>query len=98
MAETAHAAHMAGHTAEGAPRRDFLTLATGALGAVGVATFIWPFIDSMNPAADVLALSSTEVDIGPIQEGRAITVGWRGKPIFVRHRTAKDVQEARAVN
>ena len=98
MAETAHAAAMAGHTEDGATRRDFLTLATGALGAVGVAAFIWPFIDSMNPAADVLALSSTEVDISPIQEGQAITVVWRGKPIFVRHRTAKDVQEARAVN
>jgi ubiquinol-cytochrome c reductase iron-sulfur subunit len=98
MAETAHAAAMAGHDDEGATRRDFLTLATGALGAVGVAAFIWPFIDSMNPAADVLALSATEVDLSPLQEGQAITVVWRGKPIFVRHRTAKDVQEARAVN
>jgi ubiquinol-cytochrome c reductase iron-sulfur subunit len=52
----------------------------------------------MNPAADVLALSSTEADLSPLQEGQAITVVWRGKPIFVRHRTAKDVQEARAVN
>jgi ubiquinol-cytochrome c reductase iron-sulfur subunit len=98
MAETAHAAHMAGHTEEGETRRDFLTLATGALGAVGVAAFIWPFINSMNPAADVLALSSTEADLSPLQEGQAITVVWRGKPIFVRHRTAKDIQEARAVN
>jgi len=52
----------------------------------------------MNPAADVLALSSTEVDLTPLQEGQAITVVWRGKPIFVRHRTQKDIQEARSVN
>ena len=98
MAENAAPAHLAGHTEEGGTRRDFLTLATGALGAVGAVAFIWPLINSMNPAADVLALSSTEADLGPVQEGQAITVVWRGKPIFIRHRTAKDIQEARAVN
>ena len=98
MAETAHAAAMAGHSEDGATRRDFLTLATGALGAVGVAAFIWPFINSMNPAADVLALSSTEVDLSPLQEGQAITVVWRGKPIFLRHRTAAEIKEAQDVN
>jgi ubiquinol-cytochrome c reductase iron-sulfur subunit len=98
MAETATPASVAGHSEDGETRRDFLTLATGALGAVGAAAFLWPFINSMNPAADVLALSSTDVDISPIQEGQAITVVWRGKPIFVRHRTAKDIEEARKVN
>ena len=98
MAETAAPAHIGADSEEGGTRRDFLTLATGALGAVGAIAFIWPFIDSMNPAADVLALSSTEADLSPLQEGQAITVVWRGKPIFVRHRTAKDIQEARAVN
>jgi ubiquinol-cytochrome c reductase iron-sulfur subunit len=98
MAETATPASVAGHTEDGETRRDFLTLATGALGAVGAAAFLWPFINSMNPAADVLALSSTDVDISPIQEGQAITVVWRGKPIFVRHRTAKDIDDARKVN
>jgi ubiquinol-cytochrome c reductase iron-sulfur subunit len=96
MAETAPAT--VGHSEDGETRRDFLTLATGALGAVGVAAFIWPFINSMNPAADVLAVSSTEVDLSPVQDGQAITVVWRGKPIFIRHRTAKEIQEAQAVN
>ena len=85
-----------GH-ADGVPKRDFLKLTAGAMAAVGVGAFAWPFIDSMNPAADVLALSSTEVDIKPIVEGQAITIMWRGKPVFVRHRTAKEIEEARAV-
>jgi ubiquinol-cytochrome c reductase iron-sulfur subunit len=51
----------------------------------------------MNPSADVLALSSTEVDLSPIAEGQAVTVIWRGKPIFVRHRTPEEIDEARSV-
>lgn len=75
-------------------RRDFLMLTTGAVGALGVAYFAWPFIDSMNPAADVLAQSSIDVDLSPIPEGQAITVVWRGKPIFVRHRTSAEIKTA----
>jgi len=94
-AAAGHGGH-GGH-ADGVPKRDFLKLTAGAMAAVGVGAFAWPFIDSMNPAADVLALSSTEVDIKPIVEGQAITIMWRGKPVFVRHRTAKEIEEARAV-
>jgi ubiquinol-cytochrome c reductase iron-sulfur subunit len=82
---------------EGGTRRDFLNLATTAFTAVGVGAIAWPFIASMNPAADVLALASTDVDLGPIQAGQAITVVWRGKPVFVRHRTPEEIQTARAV-
>jgi ubiquinol-cytochrome c reductase iron-sulfur subunit len=78
-------------------RRDFLYLATGAFGAVGAAAAVWPFIDQMNPAADVLAVSSTEVDLAPIKLGQRITVVWRGKPVFILHRTAKQIDAARAV-
>ena len=78
-------------------RRDFLLLTTGAVGALGVAYFAWPFLDSMNPAADVLAQSTIDVDLSPIPEGQAITVVWRGKPIFVRHRTAAEVKAAEQV-
>ena len=78
-------------------RRDFLTLVTTAFGAAGVATALWPFISSMNPARDVLAAASTDVDLDPIAEGQSITVLWRGKPVFVRHRTAAEVAAARAV-
>jgi ubiquinol-cytochrome c reductase iron-sulfur subunit len=76
-------------------RRDFLIVATGAVGAVGAALSVWPLIDSMNPSADVLALASTEVDISPIQVGQAITVTWRGKPVFIRHRGVDEIKVAR---
>src|SRR5436309_8651708 len=78
-------------------RRDFLILATTAVGAIGVASMAWPFIDQMNPSADVLALSTTEVDLAPIAVGQAITVKWRGKPVFIRHRTPEEIKEAESV-
>ncbi len=83
---------------EGESRRDFLLIATGAMGAVGTALAIWPIIDTMNPAADVLAVSTTEVDLSPIEEGQSITVVWRGKPVFIRHRTAEEIETARSVD
>ncbi len=79
-------------------RRDFLMIASGAFAAVGAGAVAWPMIDQMNPDASALALSSTEVDLAPIAEGQAITVMWRGKPVFIRHRTAKEIQEAEAVD
>ena len=78
-------------------KRDFLKLLTGSAAVIGAASLAWPFIDSMNPAGDVLALSSVDVDITPIVEGQAITVVWRGKPIFVRNRTPKEIKEAEDV-
>ncbi len=78
-------------------RRDFLYVAAGGLGAVGVAGFVWPLIDQMNPSQDVLALSSIEVDLSGIEVGQSITVSWRGKPVFIRHRTEAEITEAKAV-
>lgn len=78
-------------------RRDFLYIATGAVGAVGAALVAWPFIHQMNPDRSVLALASTEVDLAPIAEGQMITIKWRGNPVFVRHRTAKEIEAAKAV-
>ncbi len=78
-------------------RRDFLGIATLATSAVGAGAFIWPIIDSMNPSADVLALSSSEVDISTIEVGQSITLKWRGKPVFIRHRTAGEIAEAESV-
>lgn len=83
---------------EGDTRRDFLLYATTAVGVAGTAMAVWPFISSMNPAADTLAMSTTEVDISSIAEGQAITVTWRGKPVFIRHRTAAEIEAAKAVN
>ena len=79
-------------------RRDFLQLSTVTIGAVGTAAFIWPFIKSMNPAEDTLALGSTEVDISDINVGEAVTVKWRGKPVFIRRRTSDEIQEAKSVD
>jgi len=78
-------------------RRDFLYIATGAVGAVGVALTAWPFISQMNPDASVLALASVELDLSPIAEGQAITLKWRGNPVFIRHRTQAEIDAAKAV-
>ncbi|MDF2235843.1 ubiquinol-cytochrome c reductase iron-sulfur subunit [Albimonas sp. CAU 1670] len=78
-------------------RRDFLYIATAAAGAVGVGAAVWPAIDQMNPSADVLALASINVDISALEEGSQLTVKWRGKPVFIRYRTEKEIEEARAV-
>ncbi len=94
MADTA--THVENKTEGGESRRDFLLLATSAVGAAGVAGAIWPFVDSMNPSADVLALSTTEVDISQIEEGQSVTVIWQKKPVFIRHRTADEIEKARA--
>jgi ubiquinol-cytochrome c reductase iron-sulfur subunit len=83
-----------GDSCEG--RRDFLIMTAGALGAVGTAAVVWPMVQSMNPAADVLAMASTEVDLAQVKEGESITTVWRGKPVFIRYRTAKEIEEARA--
>jgi len=96
MADSKAATAGHGHHGADATRRDFLMVATGALGAIGAVGAIWPFISQMNPSADVLALSSVEVDMAPVQEGQAIKVMWRGKPVFVRHRTKEEIEKARA--
>jgi len=83
---------------KGATRRDFLYLTAGAMGAVGVGSAVWPLVDSMNPAADVLALATTEVDISKVAVGQAITVVWEGKPVFIRHRTPEEIKAAEDVN
>ncbi len=87
-----------GHgTAPTATKRDFLKLVAGAGAVVGLGAIVWPLVDSMNPAGDVLALSSVEVDLAPISVGMGITTVWRGKPIFVRHRTADEIKTVEAV-
>lgn len=80
----------------GETRRDFLYLTAGAMGAVGTAVAIWPLIDSMNPAADALAVSSTELDLAPIEVGQRVTVVWRGQPVFIDHRTVEQIARAKA--
>ena len=80
-------------------RRDFLYIATASLGAVGAAATVWPLIAQMNPDASTIAAGAPiDVDLGPITEGQVIKVFWRGKPIFISHRSKKEIEEARAVN
>ena len=79
-------------------KRDFLIVSTYAMAGIGAASFAWPLIDQMNPAADTLALASTEIDLSSLEEGQAITVKWRGKPVFIRRRTPEEISEAKAVS
>ena len=78
-------------------RREFLYLATGAFAAIGAVNVAWPLIDQMNPDASTLALASVEIDLSGIEIGQSLTVKWRGKPIFIRHRTADEIAQAKAV-
>ena len=78
-------------------RRDFLVVAGNAFAAVGAASLIWPFVQQMNPDASAKALASVEVDLSPYKEGQAGTALWRGKPLFIRHRTKEEIEAAAKV-
>ncbi|MDF0599386.1 ubiquinol-cytochrome c reductase iron-sulfur subunit [Psychromarinibacter sp. C21-152] len=79
-------------------RRDFLYYATAGAGAVTVGAAVWPLVNQMNPSADVQALSSIRVDISGVSEGTQLTVKWLGKPVFIRHRTQDEIEQARSVD
>ncbi|TAH65893.1 MAG: ubiquinol-cytochrome c reductase iron-sulfur subunit [Rhodopseudomonas palustris] len=80
-------------------RRDFLYIATGAVAAVGAAAVVWPLVTQMNPDASTIAAGAPiEVDLGPVAEGQEIKVFWRGKPIYIMHRSAQQIEEARTVS
>ena len=79
-------------------RRSFIHQASGAMGVVAVSAAGWPLIDQMNPSKDVEALATIEVDISSLSEGQSKTVLWRGKPIFIRRRTKKEIDEAAEVD
>ncbi len=77
-------------------RRDFLFYATAGAGAVATGAAVWPLINQMNPSADVRGLSSIFVDVSAVEVGTQLTVKWRGKPVFIRRRTAEEIEAARA--
>ena len=93
MAETLHT-DPASHTDADPTRRDFIHIAAIAAAGGGVLMTAWPFIDQMNPSADTLALASIEFDIAKVVEGQQAVVKWRGKPVFVRHRTKAEIAKA----
>jgi ubiquinol-cytochrome c reductase iron-sulfur subunit len=82
---------------EGVRRRDFLNVAAVSFAGVGAVAVVGPLLTQMSPPADVLALSTTEVDISKIQSGQGIKTVWRKQPVFVRNLTPKEIQEAKAV-
>jgi len=80
-------------------RRDFLYIATGTVGAVGAAAVAWPLVSQMNPDASTIAAGAPiEVDLGPVAEGQVIKVFWRSKPIFIGHRSKKEIDEAQKID
>jgi ubiquinol-cytochrome c reductase iron-sulfur subunit len=84
-------------TAPEPTRRDFLYIATGTVGVIGLAAAAWPFLDQMNPSSAVLALASIEADISSCLMGQQIEFKFRGHPLFVRRRTPEEIATARAV-
>ena len=79
-------------------RRDFLYYATAGAGVVATGAAVWPLVNQMNPSADVQALSSIRVDVSGVQPGTQLTVKWLGKPVFIRRRTAEEIEAARATD
>lgn len=88
---------MSDHEDEG-NRRDFLVIAGNAFAAVGAASLLWPFVQQMNPDANAKAMASTEFDLAPVKEGQAVTIMWRGKPVFIRNRTKDEIAAADKVD
>ncbi|HMO75814.1 MAG TPA: ubiquinol-cytochrome c reductase iron-sulfur subunit [Sphingopyxis sp.] len=82
---------------EGVRRRDFINIAAVSFAGVGAVAVVLPLVNQMNPSADVLALSSTEIDISAIGTGQAIKTSWRKQPVFIRNLTTKEIAEANAV-
>jgi ubiquinol-cytochrome c reductase iron-sulfur subunit len=96
-AGSAEVSQTAGPTEEGVRRRDFLNVAAVSFAGVGAVVAVAPLLVQMAPSADVLALSTTEVDISKVQPGQGIKVSWRKQPVFVRYLTPKEIAEANAV-
>jgi len=94
----AHSTAEGGAGEEGVRRRDFINIAAVSFAGVGVVAVALPLVNQMNPSADVLALASTEVDLSAIKPGQAIKTTYRSQPLFVRHLTPKEIEEADAVD
>ena len=81
------------------PRRDFMQLLAMSFGGIGSALALWPFIDALNPPRDKATKDEgLEVDLSDVPQGQSKTVMWKGKPVFIRHRTEEEIKIARAVN
>ncbi|WP_333023965.1 ubiquinol-cytochrome c reductase iron-sulfur subunit [Wolbachia endosymbiont of Pentidionis agamae] len=79
-------------------RRSFMFLITGFIAVYGVAVSILPLIKSLGPSAEVLAMSTVEINLSEIREGQTKKVKWQGKPVFIRHRTQQEIESARTID
>ncbi len=79
-------------------RRDFIHIASGTAVVAGAGFLAWPLIDQMNPSADTLSLATIEFDVSSLEEGAQVVAKWRGKPVFIRYRTAAEIEEARSLD
>ena len=75
-------------------RRDFIHIVAAAAAVGGVAAVAWPLVDQMNPSSDTLALASIDFDLSKVVLGQQVIAKWRGKPVFVRHRTPVEIAKA----
>ena len=79
-------------------RRRFLTAASSVVGAAGAVGVAVPFVRSWNPSAKAKAAGApVKINIGNIEPGQMVTEEWRGKPVFIRHRTVEEISEAEVV-
>ena len=95
-AQSAEGSTATGAGDDGVRRRDFLNVAAVSFAGVGTVAALAPLVVQMSPPADVLALSTTEVDISKIQPGQAIKTSWRKQPVFIRNLTPAEIQQANA--
>ena len=82
---------------DGVRRRDFINIAAVSFAGVGAVAVIYPLVSQMAPSADVLAESTTELDVGAIEPGQAIKAVFRKQPLFVRRLTSAEVNAANGV-
>ncbi len=83
---------------DGVRRRDFINIAAVSFAGIGAATVLIPLITQMSPSKDVLAQSSTEVDITAVEPGQAIKTVWRDQPMFIRNLTPAEIDSANKVD
>ncbi|KAK2766777.1 hsp70 nucleotide exchange factor fes1 [Arachnomyces sp. PD_36] len=75
----------------------FMAGSMGLVTAVGMKATVHDFLVNMSASADVLAQAKVEIGLGAIPEGKNVIIKWRGKPVFIRHRTADEIKEAEAI-
>ena len=94
--ESKPVSHADEHAGDHGTRRDFLYFATAGAGTVAAGAAAWTLVNQMNPSADVQALASIQVDVSGVETGTQLTVKWLGKPVFIRRRSAEEIESARA--